>query len=242
MSRALRGGDWIAVAAEQAQACRLLHGGQSFGVSSIPFTPGTFALETFRFWNSSAKQALAAAVLEGKLSPLAFGLTDNADALALIGVPVPPGTSLFVTDAPRLAAGFPGTSVAVKQACVRVDTALRTLLDAMAKGSTPGTRNGAGLLCLDSTQAARFWGAVAGLGREYSFLGAATSIPIEQYWTVIKEGAKEGLRNVGEAAGAALDAAGDGIGTALGGFFKGLGVVNTVVLAGGGFLIARKVF
>lgn len=240
-TRALRAGDWILVATEQARACRAQNGVlSSFLGAQVgpPFTPGTFAFETFGWWNAAAGPVFVAAADEGKDVPK-LALVDIPDT------PAAPATSLFLTDVPgKVAAGT--ESAAVRQSALRIGVDLRVMLDAMGKGSNPGTRNLAGVLCLDATQSQRYWNAVVGLGREYSFLASSTSVPTLQYWDSVVEGAKDGLRNVGEAAGkaaaVAAEAAGEVIGAAGSGLLHGLGVVNAALLLGGAYVVGREVF
>lgn len=248
--RTAKAGDWIAIAAEQATACRSLHGVQkALGPATVPFTPGTFALMTFRFWNAAVDTAMVAAAKEGKFDA---GLAEDlAGVLAglkqaggkLLDVVTPSSGGLFMTQMPKTMSGRV-SSLAVKQSLGNVDTALRVMLDAMAKGGNPGARNAAGLLCLSAVEAPRFWSSVATLGRECSFLFGHTSVTVDEYWSTakeaVKEAAKDVLRAVGETAGAALKAAGEGVGAGARGFFEGLGVVNTVVIVAGG-VIALKV-
>lgn len=240
MARRVRASDWIAVASEQATACRKANGTQAaVGIATVPFTPGTFALQTFFFWSGVCEQVFArAGSLEGGLDvgqkALATKLVDVFD------VAIFRGSNFFMSDVPGEVAKDSG-SIAVRQSAERIDSALRTMLDAMSRGSNPGTRNGAGLLCIDAVQAPRYWGAVATLGREYSFLSSNVAITVNEYWTVVKEGAKEGLRDVGKAAGEALNAAGDAVGAGLGGVLSGLGIVNTAVIVGGAYLVGREV-
>jgi hypothetical protein len=234
-TRSARAGDWIAIAAEQARFCRLTHGTQiAIGNATVPFTPGTFAFQTFAFWNGAMDPVFFAAGQEGKLDGPAMAAVAGLDLTAGMG------STLFLGGT-AAAVGRATSSAAVRQAATRVDSALRVMLSAMSAGSSPGTRNGRGLLCLDAVQAPRFWEAVASLGREYSFLAAGTSITVEEYWEAVKEGAVDGLRNVGEVAGSALAAAGEGLGTAVSGFLTGLGALNVVLLAGGAYVVGRKI-
>ena len=234
MATSAKGGDWIAIAALHNSEARSTHGVQpAAGLGSIqlvPFTPGVTALNVFAFWNSRADDVFRAAFQEGK---------QIGDTAALIAVANDQG--ILLSQSPGAVAKGTG-SPAVKQSAARIDAALRTMLDAMAKGSDPGARNLRGILCLDSIHCARYWDAVASLGREYSFLAASTSIPVAEKVAAAAEGAKDGLRNVGQAAGAALSAAGEGVGIAVGGLFSGLGVMNTAILIGGGVLVAKAVF
>ncbi len=248
MARSIRGGDWIAVAAEQKAACSAANGFQlsgTLGLQSSPFTPGEFARQTFRFWNDAAVPVARAAQGEGKSIPLsALGLPFAVDELGRPTFQAPPapadgGMGL----SPVGAALATSEDIAVKQAGRRIDASLRTMLACIAAAST--ARDNRGNLALSPVDAARFWDAVELMGLDYSFLAARTSISAGEYWTAVKEGAKDGLRNVGEVAGSALAAAGEGVGIAVGGLFSGLGVVNTLVVvggvAGGAYLISRKV-
>jgi hypothetical protein len=235
-TRSIRGGDWISVASEQAKSARATNGVQTVqGIASIPFTPGALAFQMFQFWNASVSPVFLAGFREGKDIPA--GAVAGIDSFAV----VLSGNSLFLTDIPKKVAGNTD-SAAVKQSATRIDTALRTMLDSMAKGSSPGSRNLAGLLCLDIVNGARFWEATTSLGREFSFLASSTSITAEEFWTAVKEGAKDGLRDVGEAAGDVLSTAGEGLGAGISGFIKGLGVVNTAIILGGGYVVGRYVF
>lgn len=228
-----QGSDWIGVASRQAAVYRQTFGVQSaVGFAETPFTPGQAALDTFNFWSGNVVPIFTAAAQEGKDIGAALSTSDGGvfDGSA----------SFFVSTVPKTVAGTTG-DMAVKQSAANIDTALRTMLDAMSLGSDPGTHNGSGLLCLDPVNSARFWGAAADCGREYSFLAADTSISTTELLSAAAEGAADGLKNVGEVAGQALAAAGAGVGDTLGGFFKGLGVVNTVVLVGGAYIVARRV-
>lgn len=247
MGRTARAGDWVAIAAEQARTAGLKFGTQpalAGGAASNPFTPGEYAMATFRFWNGNVDNVFAAAEEGGKdvieVKPAATtggsgffkGISDSALSPHLRAA------AAYVTERAK-----DGGSLAVKQAVLRIDLALRTMLEAMARGTEGGgSRNGTGLLCLNPTQSGRFWASVSSLGREYSFLTAtSTGIPVDEYWSAFTEGAKDGLRNVGEAAGGILAAAGEAAGAAAGGLLSGLGVVNVAVLVGGGYLVAREV-
>ncbi len=233
-TRQIRGADWIRVATEQKRTALSRHGLFMLGATPVPATPGTYAFTTFAFWNAACPGVLAAARREGKdVRTDAPFPTDPIDGM--IG-----GVSLLLTDAAKRAHAAGTDEIAVKQSLERIDGSLRVLLDAMAKGSVPGARNFQGVLCLTPVESARFWSAVATLGLDYSFLASSTSIPANEYWDAVKEGATDGLRDVGQVAGSALAAAGEGLGAATRGFFEGFGMVNTALLVGGA-VVAVKV-
>lgn len=238
--RAVKGGDWIAVSIEQQTFCQRQNGAQPsiIGIgSATPFTPGTYAFLTFKFWNGAAEQVFARAGTQGHFDVGQKALTTKV--VDVFDVATGRGSDLFLSSIPGEVAGDT-EDIVVKQSAIRIDTALRAMLDAMTQGSNPGAHNDAGLLCLDAISAARYWSSVKSLGREYSFLTSNIAITVEEYWEAVQEGAKDGLRNVGETAGAVLSAAGEGVGATLGGFFSGLGIVNTAFLLAGGYFVGKR--
>ncbi len=242
--RTFTAGDWIAAASAQAKACRAANGVQSTaGGGSYPYTPGQFAIETIRFWTDHYPAVLLAAKGEGKPIPGdALGEKDGLRAALIAAEQAPEGSGWFTFLDGLGVSDSPASTQGVRAALKRVGKSMFALHDAVARGSIPGTHNPEGRFCLHAEHSPRFWESTKLLGLDYSFLAARTSIPGDEYWTAVKEGAKDGLRDVGEAVGATTGAIGEGLGSAVGGLFNGLGVVNTALVLGGGYLVATKVY